>query len=257
MLSTYQVYVFQNKKFFVDNFWNEPVFFTSNYILMLLAISSMLGFRFLKDKIQTEITLKNLEKEKISTELDFLKAQINPHFLFNSLNNILFQIDKTNMNARETLLKFSEMLRYQLYECKSDLIEIEKEAQYIKNYIEIQMLRKTDQYNCYFTVADSVRNFRIAPLLLIPFIENAFKYVSNHSARMNNILISMNYQDGDFVFLISNDKDHLSPVTISENKGIGLSNVRRRLDLLYDKKYKLDIINDEDQYKVNLKIKVS
>jgi two-component system LytT family sensor kinase len=124
MLSVYQVYIVEGNKFYINNYWKDPVFYTSNYILIFLVTSSLLSFRFLQDKLQTQVTLENLEKEKVRTELDFLKAQINPHFLFNSLNNILFQIDKTNKNARETLLKFSEMLRYQLYDCSCNTIDI-------------------------------------------------------------------------------------------------------------------------------------
>src|SRR5205085_5514634 len=126
MTSTYGIYVWQNNKFFVDAYWKEPIFYMNSYILMLLVISTLLSFRFLNDRMQTQHQLENIEKEKISAELSFLKGQINPHFLFNSLNNILFLIDRTNKEARETLLKFSEMLRYQLYECSSDYIEIEK-----------------------------------------------------------------------------------------------------------------------------------
>ncbi|HNP97695.1 MAG TPA: histidine kinase, partial [Bacteroidia bacterium] len=200
---------------------------------------------------------EDLEKEKISAELGFLKAQINPHFLFNSLNNILFQIDKSNKDARETLLKFSEMLRYQLYECSSDYIEIEKELHYIKNYIEIQMLRKTDRYKCTFTVSDSVKNFSLAPLLLTPFIENAFKYISNHSNGKNEISISMDYKEGEFSFHICNDKDQSTVIEIHENKGIGLANVRRRLDLLYPDKHSLEIRNESGQFSVAMKMNIN
>ena len=202
-----------------------------------------------------ELTEK--EKQKRDMELLALQAQINPHFLFNSLNNILFQIDKSNKNARETLLKFSEMLRYQLYECSSDFIEIEKEIEYIKNYIEIQMLRKTEKYDCHLSISESVKNFRIAPLLLTPFIENAFKYVSNHSNKKNNILISMDYKTGEFIFTVLNDKDNISSTTVNENKGIGLANVKRRLVLLYDKKHSLEIANLEEKFTVLMKIKIS
>jgi LytS/YehU family sensor histidine kinase len=199
---------------------------------------------------------ENLEKEKISTELDFLKAQINPHFLFNSLNNILFQIDKSNTDARETLLKFSEMLRYQLYDCSSDLIEIEKELQYIRNYIELQMLRKTAKYNCRLDVSDGVKNFSIAPLLLIPFIENAFKHISHSANGENSIRIDMDYKENQFIFMIVNDQDNSKSIDISENKGIGLANVKRRLDLLYADKYSLDISDVINQYSVSMKIQV-
>lgn len=257
IVSVYEVYVFAKKKFFVDNYWNEPVFFTSNLLLMLLVTSSLLSFQFLKDKMKTQTLLENLEKEKISTELSFLKAQINPHFLFNSLNNILFQIDKSNRDARETLLKFSEMLRYQLYECSSELIEIEKELQYINNYIGIQMLRKTERYNCNLSVSESVKNFRIAPLLLAPFIENAFKHISNHADGKNSIVINMDYMEEQFIFSVINDTDSIISTTINENKGIGLSNVKRRLDLLYENKYSLEIIPAENQFRITLKMQVA
>lgn len=257
MVTVYQVYVFTNKKFYVENYWKEPVFYTSNFVLILLVVSTLLSVRFLKDKMQMQLQLENLEKEKISTELNFLKAQINPHFLFNSLNNILFQIDKTNQSARETLLKFSEMLRYQLYECNSDRIEIEKEIHYIKNYMEIQMLRKTEKYNCNCTVSSSVKNFSIAPLVLIPFIENAFKHISNHSAKENSILMRMEYQKDVFMFSIINDRDHIAATSVNENKGIGLSNVKRRLHLLYPGKHLLEINDAEDKFGVVLKMQVN
>lgn len=254
MFGTYEVYVYQKRTFYVENYWNELVFYTGNYVLMLLVISTLLGIRILKDRMQTQRLLEEIERQKIITELDFLKAQINPHFLFNSLNNILFQIEKTNKDARETLLKFSDMLRYQLYECTSDAIEIEKEIQYIRNYIEIQMLRKTDRYTCDFSVAPEVRNFVIAPLLLIPFVENAFKYISNHSERNNSIQIKLQYTDGVFTFEVINDKDNISTTNVKENKGIGLSNVKRRLELLYNGKFILNVNDTPDQYFVKLSL---
>lgn len=257
MFVIYEIYIFQGKNLFVKNYWHEPVFYTSSFVLFLLVTSTLLGFRFLKDRMQAQTMLEDLEKEKIDAELSFLKAQINPHFLFNSLNNILFQIDKSNTGARETLLKFSDMLRYQLYDCSSDRIEIEKELQYIRNYIEIQMLRKTDQYECDLKVSDSVKNFKIAPLLLIPFIENAFKYVSNHSTKKNNISIEMDFINSEFVFSIVNDKDNIQSSTIKENAGIGLLNVKRRLDLLYGQKSTLVISDVPNKYKVQIKIEVN
>jgi len=254
LLTVYQVYILEKNKFFIDNYWSETVFITSNFTLMLLVTSTLLSFRFLKDKMQTQIMLENAEKEKISTELNFLKAQINPHFMFNSLNNILFQIDKSNSDARETLLKFSEMLRYQLYDCSVDQIEIEKELQYIRNYIGIQMLRKTEKYNCDLNVSDSVKHFRIAPFILVPFIENAFKHVSNHAVKKNAIQIKMDYIDGEFLFSVVNDTDNILSSNPGEHAGIGLANVKRRLDLLYEDKYQLEIANADKRFSVNLKM---
>lgn len=256
IFGSYQIYVWQKNKFFVENYWNEPVFFTSNFVLVLLVTSSLLSFRFLRDKMKVQNELEKLEKEKMSAELNFLKAQINPHFLFNSLNNILFKIDKSNKDARDTLLNFSEMLRYQLYECGSDLIEIEKEVSYIKNYIEIQMLRKTERYSCDLTVTDRVKRFQIAPLLLAPFVENAFKHISNHASGKNSIRIELDYVNSEFKFSISNDKDNHSVTGLMENKGIGLANVKRRLALLYPDKHELEITNSPDRFSVKMKMKV-
>ncbi|MFZ7114693.1 MAG: sensor histidine kinase [Bacteroidota bacterium] len=256
IFGSYQIYVWQKNKFFVDNYWNEPVFFTSNFVLVLLVTSTLLSFQFLRDKMKVQTELENLEKEKLSAELNFLKAQINPHFLFNSLNNILFKIDKSNQEARETLLKFSEMLRYQLYECGSDQVEIEKEVQYIRNYIEIQMMRKNDRYSCELTVTEDVNRFHIAPLLLAPFIENAFKHISNHGSGKNSIRILMDYKDEKFIFYISNDKDSHLVSEFSESNGIGLANVKRRLALLYPQKHELEIINTDISFSVEMKMNV-
>jgi two-component system, LytTR family, sensor kinase len=254
MLSTYQVYIYQKRTFYIQNYWNEPVFYTSNFVLMLLVVSTLLGFRILKDRMHSQRLLEQIEKEKISTELDFLKAQINPHFLFNSLNNILFQIDRTNHDARQTLLQFSDMLRYQLYECSGERVEIEQEVRYLKNYIEMQMLRRNDRYGCNLVAGPGVYGFTIAPLLLIPFVENAFKHISNHSNAPNNIDIRMDYQGNEFTFEIRNDKDHINAIPVRENRGIGLANVQRRLELLYPGKYDLRIENESKYFRAFLKL---
>jgi len=257
MISTYEIYVWQDNKFFVDAYWKEAVFYMSSYILTLLVVSTLLSFRFLNDRMQTQLQLENIEREKVSAELSFLKGQINPHFLFNSLNNILFLIDRSNKEARDTLLKFSEMLRYQLYECSSDYIEIEKELHYIKNYMEIQMLRRSDKYKCDLSVAESVRNFSIAPLLLIPLIENAFKYLSHHSGKMNSIVVALDFKEDVFTFNITNDKDNSTPVNIDESKGIGIANVRRRLNLIYKDKHSFEIKNTDDKFSVRMSLTVA
>lgn len=257
IFGNYGLYIWGKQTFLVKHYFDEIAYLTSNFLLLFAIISALLGFRFLRDTMKTRLQLENLEKEKISTELDFLKAQINPHFLFNSLNNIMFQIDRTNTEARDTLLTFSEMLRYQLYECNSELIEIERELQYIRNYVDIQMLRRSEKYTCHLVVADTVKNFQLAPLLLIPFIENAFKHVSSHPNRRNSITISMDYNDGRFDFTVSNDKENNLPTTVKEHGGIGLANVKRRLDLLYTKKHRLEIRDTEEQFIINLEMNVT
>jgi LytS/YehU family sensor histidine kinase len=257
IFGNYGLYIWGKQTFLVKHYWDEVAYLTSNFLLLFAIISALLSFRFLRDTMRTRLQLENMEKEKISTELDFLKAQINPHFLFNSLNNIMFQIDRSNTEARDTLLIFSEMLRYQLYECNSELIEIERELQYIRNYVDIQMLRRSEKYSCHVVIADTVKNFQLAPLLLIPFIENAFKHVSSHPNRKNAITIVMDYKNGRFDFTVSNDKESNLPTTVKEHGGIGLSNVKRRLDLLYAKKHRLEINDTQEQFVINLEMQVS
>jgi LytS/YehU family sensor histidine kinase len=193
-------------------------------------------------------------KEKAEAELNFLKSQINPHFLFNSLNSVYFLIDKNNAEARESLHKFSDMLRYQLYEVNGAKIPIEREINYLKDYVDLQKLRKDEHYAVSFNYSPQVSGFFIEPLLLIPFVENAFKHVSSHGNKDNFIKLELTRNNGEFIFSSENSKDNMK--TTDSYSGIGLSNVKRRLELLYPGKHELSIRDDNDVYKVNLKLKI-
>jgi two-component system, LytTR family, sensor kinase len=198
--------------------------------------------------------IRKIEVEKLNTELEYLKAQINPHFLFNSINTIFFQIDKRNTAARETLSAFSEMLRYQLYECSGKEIPVEKEVLYLRNYIDLQRLRKDENYKIEFTDND-LHGFSIAPLLLIPFVENAFKHVS-HFSNGNEIRIDVGRRDGIFWMNVFNTRDaHCQP--IGECHGIGLKNVRRRLELVYKNRHRLQVNESPHGFTVNLELQLS
>ena len=198
--------------------------------------------------------LRQVQTEKLRTELQYLKAQLNPHFLFNSINTIYFQIDKSNTEARESLEKFSELLRYQLYECNEDRIPIEKEISYLESYVDLQRLRKNERNIIRFNTGENVRGFCIAPLLLLPFVENAFKHLSGYAGSNNIVELNMNRQNGSFLFSLSNSID--PQAEINHEPGIGLKNVRRRLDLLYENAYKLDIQKDDSTFNVELQIKI-
>ena len=198
--------------------------------------------------------MHQVQTEKLNTELQFLKAQINPHFLFNSINTIYFQIDRSNTEARESLQKFSELLRYQLYECNEDLIPVEKEISYLESYVDMQRLRKNSQHSILFKTDDSVKGFNIAPLLLIPFVENAFKHLSNHNNISNTVEVNMSRENGSFLFNVRNSVDENCP---NRNEpGIGLQNVKRRLDLLYNDKYHLNINRSTSSFSVELQIQL-
>lgn len=226
----------------------------TNISLWVLIIT--LG-KMLIDSKQTQQQLELLEKERIKNELDYLKAQINPHALFNSLNTIYGHIDKGNQTARNTLLQFSELLRYQLYDCGAEKVNLEKEIAYIKNYILFQRLRKDDQLTVSLDIKEIEPDLNIAPLLLVVLIENAFKFVSNFSDKENKITINLFTKDGFLYSSIINTKELQEPSTVKDANGIGITNLKRRLELLYPDKYDFTSTNSNDLYVTNLNINLS
>lgn len=229
--------------------------FYDNVIPHMLLVSTGAAIKLLVDYARSQRRLGELSKEKAEAELNFLKSQINPHFLFNSLNAIYFLIDKQNTTARQTLLQFSDLLRYQLYDCNADTIGIEQEVNYLQDYIRLQQLRKDEQYDIQVNVDPTVQGFPITPLLLIPFVENAFKHLSHHPDRRNYISMDLSKMNGNFQFTIENSKE--AQRSTEPRGGIGLANVQRRLELLYPGKYELQVDNNDATFKVALNLQVS
>ena len=225
-----------------------------NFSIGIFYLAFTLALELSKRWYHQQNLLRKIHTEKLQTELQYLKAQLNPHFLFNSINTIYFQIDRSNENARESLRKFSDLLRYQLYECNEDKIPIEKETTYLQNYIDLQKLRKDNNNNITINIDDNVRDFFIAPLLLIPFVENAFKHLSDNSSGANSIQLNMDRKNGHFIFSIANSVNDEIP----DNglTGIGLKNVKRRLDLLYENRYKLAIQKNDERFTVELQLEI-
>ena len=225
-----------------------------NIIPHFLLVSTAAAFKLLADYAVAQGRIGTLGKEKAETELQFLKSQINPHFLFNSLNAIYFLIEKQNTEARQTLLQFSDLLRYQLYDCNADTIAIEKELVYLNNYVKLQQLRKDNNYEVKLEINSNTAGFSITPLLLIPFVENAFKHISNHTEKINFVHICMSKQAGSFLFEVTNSKDN--SIHTDTSGGIGLVNVKRRLELIYPAKHSLVINNTETLFTVKLQITI-
>lgn len=213
------------------------------------AVKLMFDYRALQQR------MAETAKEKAEAELNFLKSQINPHFVFNSLNAVYFLINKDNPEARNALHKFSEMLRYQLYEMNDQKVPVEKEIQFLKDYIDLQQLRKDEKYVTRFQCGESVKGFFIEPLLLIPLVENAFKHISHYSDQINYVNVHLNRENGSFSFLVQNSRE--KQPTTETHGGIGLQNVKRRLDLLYPDKYSLDIRDTPVDFSVHLNIQLS
>ena len=226
-----------------------------NVIPHFFLVIAGAAFKLLYDHSKMQQRLTEMAREKAEAELNFLKSQINPHFLFNSLNSVYFLIDKENPEARQALHKFSDMLRYQLYECNGDKIPIEKEISYLRDYVDLQRLRREEQDEVQFICSDSVKNFSIEPLLLMPFVENSFKHLSHFSnGKKNLVTITADRQNGEFCFSVANTIEYNS--TKEPPGGIGLKNVKRRLELLYAGKHQLQISEEGQQFKIDLKLKI-
>lgn len=189
-----------------------------------------------------------IETQKINTELSFLKAQINPHFLFNSLNSIYSLANKKSDNTTDAIITLSELMRYMLYETDKEYVPLKKEIDYIKNYIALQNLRLKDSSGVRFNVRGNLEHY-IEPLLLISFIENAFKYGTDYTGKTNiNIQIYIEGQQ-----LILNSSNYISMNEKNrDSSGIGLQNIKSRLNLLYPKTHTLKITASEKLYSVEL-----
>ena len=232
----------------------EVISFASYYIsafftsLVFIFLSTVLKFTldwFLNERIQ-----RDLENQRLSAELAFLKSQINPHFLFNSLNSIYSLAYRQSKTTPEAILKLSDIMRYMLYECNDNRVDLAKELQYLQNYIDLQKIRLGSQAYVDFEVNGLVGNQQIVPLMLISFIENAFKHgVTNNPD--TPIFIRMDIMPNQLHFKVVNKKHTFNKDDLG---GIGLNNVKRRLDILYPGKYELNINNSADVYSCELSL---
>ena len=225
--------------------------FYNSFVNILFWVVIFLTGNMIVEKVRSQLYIEQIEKDKAANELNFLRAQFNPHFLFNSINSIYGHIDKSNKSARDMLLTFSEMLRYQLYECNVEQIELDRELNYIRNYIALQKSRMDERIIVSIYTGDINGSIKVAPLLLITFIENAFKYVGFNECRENRIDISLNYDKGDLVFKIFNTKDTFINHS-ADASGLGIANAKRRLELLYPGKHQLNINNQPDSFEITL-----
>ena len=236
------VYISNNELHFVDN----PRF-SGSFILrftLIFIISSSL--RFFKK-------MKEIETERAKTELSFLKAQINPHFLFNTLNGIYAMAITKSEQTADSILKLSSIMRHVILDSNSETVSLEKELQYIRDYVELQKIRLTDKTIVDLKIEGETIGKNIEPLLLISFIENAFKYGISTEKR-TNIEINIKIENKNLRLFVKNDIISKSKEN-SENKSeIGLKNTIKRLNLIYQNQYSLDTQNSNNQYIVSLTI---
>ncbi len=232
------------------------IFINMTSQLLLVAITSFL--HFLKQTLQlqdVELRVKELESINYKTELDSLKAQINPHFLFNTLNNIYSHSLLDKKQVPDMILKLSDLMHYILYECREEQVRLSKEIKFIRNYIELEKVRVDESFKININIKDAENGFFIAPLIFISFLENAFKHGVNIEKGNPFINVNMKIVDDNVLnFFVENSSTEI--IDDSKSEGIGLDNVKKRLELIYPDKHRLDISNDEGKFKVNLIIEL-
>ena len=230
--------------------------YLSYYIYLTLEMVFILGtttsLKLFKALVLAQKRIQTLENKKLQAELDFLKAQINPHFLFNSINNIYVLTRVDPKKASETILKFSDLLSYQLYDCAKPEVSLRKEVEYLRNFLDLQRIRK-ENASISFEVTGEPNGIMIPPFLFITFVENAVKH-GNSLREDGYIEVKMAIQDKEIEFMAVNSKGE--PLPESESSGLGLENARRRLDLMYPGKHRLLIEDMADSFAIQLNIKL-
>ena len=227
------------------------VFYSLLDVLPIITI--LCGFKFGWDALQKQQQIEALKSSVQESELQFLRSQINPHFLFNNLNNLYSYALEGSHKTPEIILELSGLLRYMLYECKERFVPLEKEIDQLHNFIKLNKLQIENRGHVVFDIQDIGNGYRIAPLILIVFIENAFKH--SQAGQTENIEIAVGIKMKGNVLLF-NCTNNYAPAQELEavTTGIGLKNVQKRLHLLYPEKHNLQIKEDRNRYHVRLSI---
>ena len=211
------------------------------------------AYQSIMDWFKNERIKQQLENQNLKTELAFLKSQINPHFLFNTLNNIYILAYKRSDQTAEAILKLSEMMRYMLYESSNEFVLVQKEVDFIGQLISLQQLRTKEQLCFEFKTTGSAEQNEIAPLILISFVENIFKHGILNDCN-DPAIVHINIENNNLTFY---SRNKINQRAKNNTSGIGLPNVKRRLELLYPGKYDFKITKDETHYSIHLNIQLN
>ena len=244
----YEGVVTPGKQFF------DPLKFFSIMIVAAFPAGVLMAVQFIRMQFDAKEREKNLLKEKLTTELQLLKSQLNPHFLFNTLNNIYALTRRKSDDAPEVVMKLSDLLSFMLYEAGNDTISIEREIRFLQDYISLQKIRYRDELSIVFNKEIDYPSQPIAPLLLLPLVENAFKHGAEENHLDSFIHINLTVRQGRLIFEVKNSfEDDPDKEKISR---IGLYNIRRQLELIYNEQ-QLDISSADGIFKVKLNINLT
>jgi two-component system, LytTR family, sensor histidine kinase AlgZ len=249
------------KRYLADGYTHQEQFYYSirfvmgSFVTCVLVSAFVASLRFFMEWQELEEQKSLFKNEKLTAELKFLRNQINPHFLFNTLNNLYSLAYTQSPKTTEVISRLSQMMRYMVYDCNHDTVSLSKEIEYIENYISLEKLRLNETVPIEFKVTGTADGIQIMPLLLIPFLENSFKHgVSNGHASW--IKAELTCQSNAIRFHVANSKMHLNGSAASSNSGVGLENVKKRLAINYPGKHKMEVKALEDQFVANLEVQI-
>lgn len=243
--------------------WNSPwkfafiwrtMLFNGFFILISLFISTILRNLVVNQRKEKESLY--LQSQVREAESRMLKSQINPHFLFNTLNNIYSMAQLKSDKTPDAVHQLSEMLRYVIYDCNDQFVKLGQELKYIRSYIELQLLKDDEMQNVNFEMDHVNPELKIAPMLLIPFVENSFKHSHFEDTKNSRIDITLQTNNQTLTFNIANSIP-VTEIKKDTTGGVGMENVRRRLDLIYPGRHKLTIEKNSREYKIELSIELN
>lgn len=230
--------------------------FVFSFFLFLFILACSIAYKTIRDKFIQDRLAKEKETEHLKTELSLLRSQASPHFMFNVLNNMVALARKQSAELEPSLIKFSSLMRYMLYENDEEKVSLENEVEYLQSYIDLQQQRLSKKVRVTVNMCKGDKSYQIDPMLLIPFVENAFKHGSGFIENPQ-IDIALEAKENILFFRVSNKYDPASQQVKDKASGIGLANVRRRLDLLHPGKYTLNIKKDNNMFTISLQINLS
>jgi LytS/YehU family sensor histidine kinase len=245
--------LFPVSDFFNYKAGNRNPWAVNSYLTMnvMAGFGSMIVLFKYWTKAQRDYLLE--QKEKTNAELQLLKAQIHPHFLFNTLNNIYSFSLENSAKTPEMILKLSSLLNYMLYDCRATHVSLEKEIEIMKNYIDLEKERYGNKLEVSLNIEGDIKNKNISPLLMLPFLENAFKHGTSEQLEKPWLNLDIVVKQNNFRFKIANSKNETA---LSSEKGIGVENVKKRLSYLYPGKFELKMNDEGNFYVVSLSIEL-
>ncbi|UCE20306.1 MAG: histidine kinase [Gemmatimonadota bacterium] len=224
------------------------------FAVMYIVVST--GFRYYGRGVKQQYRLQEAEFKHLQTELALLKSQIDPHFFFNTLNNLYALSLEKSDRVPGVILKLSELMRYVMDSSQRKTVPLEEELRFVKNYVELEKLRFSGTPDIEVRIAGTMNGKYIAPMLLVPFVENSFKHGMSNTAKGGFVSVVSQVQGDDFYFTVENSKPEGAVNDERGSEGMGLLNVKRRLELLYHGSGQLSIKEDEKRYKVELRIRL-